>query len=169
MKNCPSIYYDNCRNAVYKCNICRAGYGNARAKLFYAPIDSELCPSDPHPMENINLTSKNPHTKAIKKGLKEESKIVNQWISKTLKSGSILGDGDIKVGDLNLDVKVRTTTKSFTISNQEYTKGLKKGYDGWVIVNSDGHRMVCLTEDSFLKLSGKLLNELCDGGDLSNL
>lgn len=160
MKNCPDKFYDNCKNAVFKCNICKAGFGTSNSKLFYNPIDNDFCLIK-HPIEDKKTNKK--ASKAIKQGLNEESKIVKQWISKTIKSGSVLGDGDIKVGDLNLDVKTRTTTKSFSVSNQEYTTGLKKGYDGWIIVNKDGQRMICLTEDSFLKLSGKLLE------DISNL
>lgn len=155
MRNCPDKYYDNCKNAIYKCNVCRAGYGKSNAKLFYSPFDNDFFPIK-HPIED----QKNITNKAIKQGLKEESDIVKQWITKTLKSGSVLGDGDLKVGDLKLDVKTRTTTKSFTVKTDEYNTGLQKGYDGWIIVNKDKQRLVCLTEDAFLKLSGKLLEEI---------
>lgn len=153
MKHCPREYYDNCRNAVYKCNKCKAGYGSSKDKLYYNPL-SQLYPV--HPVENI-LPTKND---AIRRGLKEETKTVQQWITKTIKSGSVLGDGDVKVGDLKLDVKTRTNTKSFTLKAQEYDTGIRKDYDGWIIVNKDGKRIVCLTEDSFLKLSGQLLEEI---------
>lgn len=153
MRNCPEEFYDNCKHAVYKCSKCRAGFGSIKSNLFYTPI-SKLLPT--HPAESLSTYN----NKAIRLGLKQEADTVHSWITQTLKSGSILGDGDIKVGDLKLDVKTRTNTKSFTVKTDEYNTGLKKGYDGWVIVNKDKERLVCLTEDAFLKLSGKLLEEI---------
>lgn len=155
MRCCPNEYYDNCRNAVYQCNLCKAGLGSLKSKLYYKPIDSLLAT---HPAEELTPVS----SKSIRTGFKEESKVVSQWIRKTIKSGSVLGDGDVLVGDLHLDVKTRTTTKSFTVRSDEYETGVKRNYDGWVVVNKDGQRLVCLREESFLKLSGKLLEDLSD-------
>lgn len=150
LKNCPQKYYDNCKNAVYKCNLCRAGTGKTSCSLHYKPINPDIID---HPA-NTKPKKKNNYSKS---GYKTEKKVVSDFIKATLNSGSVLGDGDFIIGDhLNMDVKKRHKTSSFTVSNQEYKTAIQKGQKGWVIENKEGERVVFIREKYFLQLLRQL-------------
>lgn len=149
MNKCPEEFYNNCLHACFKCNICKAGKGNSRSKLHYMPIDETI---SPHP---ITLESK-PKQSFSKSGRNTERKVAKDFIHTTINSGALLADGDIKVGDLNLDVKKRHNTSSFTVRKDEYrTMKSNPKIDGWVIVNKENDKVIMLTEKAFLKLTGK--------------
>jgi len=156
MLSCPDPFFNNCKNSSFKCNICRAGNGKRGSNLFYKPIivSPELIT---HP-----LTNKQPKNYAksqqIKSALKTEQTIVDE-IKTTLRSGAVLGDGDLTVNNLKLDSKVRFNMESFIVSPSEYRTAIQKGYDGWVITNKLKQRVVVLKEESFIKLVGTNLNQ----------
>lgn len=150
LKNCPQDYYDNCTNAVIHCKHCSAGSGSSINKLKYQPADTNL-PIRSHPAYNLNkkVTKQGKYSKS---GRRTEHKITQNLIQKTINSGALLGDADIKVGNLKLDIKKRHNTNSFTLTTSEYKQGLTKDYHGWIIENKNGERVYILREDVLLLL-----------------
>lgn len=151
-KNCPEEYYEQCDNAIFKCTLCRAGVGKSKNRLYFKTTNPAY-PITKHPAYKVEVNKK--IQKVVRAGLNEETKIVKSLIHKTVRSGAIYGDGDIQVNQLKLDSKKRTNTRSFTISPDEYSKGLRSNLDGWVVTNSDGNRVYVLTEKAFVKLIGE--------------
>lgn len=170
LSNCPPDFNNNCTNYIYKCNLCAAGSGHPNGPLYYKPINSDAPPRLTHPVateksnnqKEVTKAKKNSFTykqksKQVKGGFKAEKTIANNIAKQTLKSGSLLQDGDITLfnGDLNLDSKVRYNRAGFGITKQEYQKGKSSKVDGWVITNkqdSNEDSVVILTMDSFTQL-----------------
>lgn len=136
---------------MFKCTYCRAGKGKYNSKLYYEPIIQD---NKKHP--EIVIKKNKVKSNYSKQGRLEEKKIVQSIIKQTLNSGAINNDGDLKVGELKLDSKKRNTTRSFTLTPDEYNKGINQNLDGWVITNQTNQRVYILTEKSFIKLVGDL-------------
>lgn len=110
-----------------------------------------------HPLQN-KQPKNNTKSQQIKSALNTEHLIVNE-IKATLRSGAVLGDGDIQINNLKFDSKVRFNVESFTVTASEYKTAALKGYDGWIITNKNKDRVVVLTQESFTKLLGKPIDQ----------
>ena len=156
LKHCPSEYYDNCLNAAKLCLRCAAGYGRAQAKLHYAPREANLLP--PHPYEAKRFQNRKTRGAIVKRARVEEERARQSLIKATVNSGALYGDGDYKITDwLHCDHKHRQKLcKQFTLTLQEYEKGLSQGVESWVVTihptEGETLRGVFLTERAFARL-----------------
>jgi len=141
--NCPSEFYENCRNAIKKCKYCRAN--NRSYPLQYDPYQD----IGPHPAASVSQTK----SKQVKQALRQEHQTVKQLIRTTIKSGAIYHDGDIKLANLRLEHKTRYRTGgAITVTKRERDKGRQQQIDGWVIKEHDGETFYVLTEKAFQHL-----------------
>lgn len=123
--NCPTDYYNNCRNQLIKCKQCVAGTGNKL--LFYESIDEGL---PPHPYaKDQQKQRRQKRAKAV------EESVLKDIAKGTVRSGAANGDGDIHLlnDELRVEVKDRGTRKSWNLTWEEYEKGLKQGIDIFAI------------------------------------
>lgn len=129
-KNCPIEFYSNCSNALILCNKCIAMRSSAK-KLHYNPISIEGNLGK-HPEEG---KSKTKARKIQKRAVKTEQDLKNNIAEGTLKSGAVLGDGDLSLlnGDLKVEVKDRGNSASWNLTHKEYMKGKKQGIDAYAI------------------------------------
>lgn len=161
--NCPLEYYNNCSNRIKRCNNCLAGKGST--KLYYDPISldySELSLRN-HPSyipKQKKLIDK-AKSKQIKQSYQHESVIQEKLIKKTLRSGAVFGDGDLKALDdfLQIDVKKRFNTTSLGITEAEFNKGKNQGTNVWTVTNKNDKTVVIMTEEVFsVLLASNYLN-----------
>ncbi len=147
MRNCPVQFYENCENAIIKCNSCGAGNGPAKNSTLYKPIEYTQELKD-HPY----LYKKNAiKSHQVKKALKEETVLANRIIKKTVGSGRVNGDGDFKLlGDIRMEHKKRFTSSSITVTKDEIEKGKRQGVEVWAITNQDKETFYVLTETMFI-------------------
>lgn len=138
MDNCPSEFYNNCKNSMKHCFKCNAMSGTNRGKLLYEPrVDI-----GDHPHKNYKPTPRPIDTKKsklVKKALKSESaqiKKVNKAVDKitkvakgTIGSGRVHGDGDALHLEHRVERKYRSTAKSLTVSSVELAKGKAQKID----------------------------------------
>jgi hypothetical protein len=177
MINCPVDYYDNCVNALKKCNLCCAGEGNQLSKLYYVPILNDECFKF-HPQQEIinqrkreekqqKAQKKLQRASPSKRGYQQENIIVKQLntkvnrkinvIRKTAASGRLNKDGDHSLlnGLIRSDLKLRLNSESFTVSKEEYQKGLTQDINQWIITNPLGTVYV-LTEELYCELLARI-------------
>jgi hypothetical protein len=147
LKNCPEVFYLNCKNANKKCKICDAGRGSSR--LYYDPIEED---DIPHPQKNILKAEKTEATiskrkskdkvisTVVRKALRKENKVLQGLADKagtdcvfTVGSGRVNGDADAVIGGLRVEHKYRSNSKTITVTPKEWTKGVKQGVDAFVI------------------------------------
>jgi hypothetical protein len=177
MINCPEDYYDNCANALKKCMFCCAGEGTTVSKLHYIPKLKDECLANHPEQDKITQRKKEAHKQKVqkklqkaspsKRGYQQETKIVKQLndkvnkridvIKKTVASGRIYHDGDHSLLDglIRSDSKLRLTSESFTVSKEEYQKGLTQGINQWIIANPLGTVYV-LTEELYCELLAQI-------------
>ena len=81
----------------------------------------------------------------VRSSLRKETEVLKRIADRagvkfepTLKSGSINGDGDGKIGGISVDHKLRTNSESTTVSKAEWEKGLAQGVEAWVVTTRDG-------------------------------
>lgn len=157
LRNCPREYYENCRNAAIWCQRCVAGWGSSGSSLRYDPIDTSLTP---HPYQPDWERGRR-----VRRARREESRAKNAIIQQTVNSGAIFGDGDYRLLHQTLrgEHKHRQNSKSFSLSYAEYQKGRSQGVSCWIITNSEGERVVILTEAAFAQLAACYLDEIDKG------
>lgn len=157
LTNCAPKFYENCRNAHVKCNLCVAGSG--KQNLYYDPyINLE----EEHPALNWK-TDKQTKQKLQRRAKQTESKLANTIARKTMRSGAANHDGDVLVADdVRVEVKRRGCRKSWNVTTAEYDKGLLQGIDVFAIEierpdTGTRQTLYCCTEDFFTSLvSAKL-------------
>ena len=173
LRMCPTSFYLNCENAAKKCKICSAGLGTASSKLYYSPaVESESHPYIPEKLVKVKKAIDKKKSAVIKKSLKKESLVLQKLaddagvlFNSTLKSGAINGDGDGKIGPISVDHKYRTTATSFTVSRQEWEKGIVQKVEAWVVTipnhlyKDKEDTAVVMTRAAFIKLLRLTQNE----------
>jgi len=161
MINCPDEYYNNCANRIKKCKRCLCGEGTKYNQCHYLAIDPAL-PMHPYQVEQLKLKTEEikakkstatykANSKRVKAGYKQE----DQLLKKTLRSGAVHGDGDLKAlnGIVQIDSKLRTKGASFTVTKAEYEKAIAQGTNAFVITLQEVNRQgVFLTYELFVKL-----------------
>lgn len=154
--NCPPPFYENCRNALRCCHVCRAG-PNSGSKLHYDPIED----LGAHPAQVDRRRGS-----ASRAGRRAERRTRERLIRSTAASGALHGDGDYRILDsLRGEHKLRLTKRSIGISWEEYRQGRKQGVEAWflTVTGSEGpHHFVLLTERVFQVLLNQCL-ENADG------
>ena len=143
-KNCPPAYYYNCLNQMSKCKSCTAGTGNA--KLWYEPEDTTLLN---HP------ATKDVKRQAIQRRAKQVEQSIQRDIARgTVRSGAANGDGDIHLlkGELRVEAKDRGQRKSWNLTWDEFTKGIKQDIDIFAISVEcpDGKRRTIYMMEDYL-------------------
>jgi hypothetical protein len=165
---CPIDFYNNCKNALRKCQVCSAGYGDTKSKFFYAPIEDIGIGSHPYievidraKAEEINnkrteklRKRKTEQSKYTRKGLDQEKRDTQAVIKQTKRSGALYGDGDHSIlnGLITNDSKRRFKTSSFSLSWDEYTSARNKCSQWMITVDGkDGqeHTVVIMTMDAY--------------------
>lgn len=130
LKCCPSDFYNKCANALSKCRECKAGFGKKGSKLWYVSrFDDD---DQEHPWyseERLKRVEKK--KKIVSESKRVEQKQREQIAKATLRSGSLLGDGDAKIlkGVFRLETKNRGERKSWNLTVEEYQKGKRQGVD----------------------------------------
>jgi len=130
LKCCPSDFYNKCANAFSKCRDCVAGYGRKGSRLWYE--SREEGDDTKHPWESQGRVRKlEQKKKIISESKRVEQKQRDEIVKATLKSGSLLGDGDAKLlkGAFRLETKNRGVRKSWNLTVEEYQKGKRQGVD----------------------------------------
>lgn len=177
MINCPVDYYDNCLNALKKCVYCCAGQGTSVSKLYYVPKLKDECLAYHPEQDKINQKKRKERQQKTqkklqraspsKRGYQQEIKIVKQLnnkvnrridvIKKTVASGRIYHDGDHSLLDglIRSDSKLRLKSESFTVTKEEYQKGLTQDINQWIITNPLGTVYV-LTEELYCELLAQI-------------
>lgn len=160
MEKCPPFYRDNCSNYIYKCSLCRAGDGKDSAPLYYKPVEGNRKDHPAtRPKKQKQIDKKRSHYS--KAGYRKEKELIKDIAKATLKSGAVLGDGDIELlkGLINLDSKKRHNSSSFTVTKAEYEKGIARRLSGWAITNKEDKTLICLTMTTFNHLLALLKNQ----------
>ncbi len=143
--------------------------GSEQARLFYIGREE----IGRHPLYLKPSRPKKPVDRAksveVKRALKAEAKTAERIARKTIASGRVNHDGDLlNLDTLRVEHKLRRAgTESFTVTAEEYRKGLKQGIDLWAIKVDQGPTVYCLREETYawlLSLAAKALN-----GDKSEL
>lgn len=130
LKCCPNDFYNKCANAYSKCKDCVAGFGRKGSRLWY---ESKLEGDNiKHPwvsQERVKRVGEK--KKIISESRRVEQKQRDEIVKATLKSGSLLGDGDAKLlkGAFRLETKNRGVRKSWNLTVEEYQKGKRQGVD----------------------------------------
>lgn len=125
---CPPKFYDNCSNQLAKCRVCTAGAGSK--KLYYEPILEDQEELLKHPLE-VDYEKKQ-----ILRRAKHVEKTIERDIAKaTRRSGAVNNDGDIHLlnDELRVEAKDRGERKSWNLTWNEYTKGVKQSIDIYAI------------------------------------
>ena len=178
--NCPTNYYNNCSVADLRCNGC-AAFNSVKTKLQYLPLslDPDLS-IHPYSLQIDTVNKQNRLTAAKAKLDKKLSKrspskqgydserelttVLNNKINKqitviksTVGSGKVNKDGDHHLlnGLIRSDHKLRIKCQSFTVSKEEYLKGLTQDINQFVITNQLG-RVYVLTESLYIDLIAKI-------------
>lgn len=122
------------------------------SKNLYSPIED----LGPHPFKQQRKQAKaidKDKSKLIKRALKEEATTAGRIARKTVGSGRVYGDGDLVVlENFRVEHKLRTTTKSYSVSAAEYEKGKRQGVGIYAIAVDNGDTCYFLTEDTFTEL-----------------
>lgn len=125
--NCDPIYYANCRNAFTLCQDCVAGKG--KKDLYYDPVED----IGPHPRSDWRQERYKKQS-ILRKAKQTESSVQSKIVTKTLRSGASLGDGDLLIlGTIRQEVKRRGARQSWNLTLEEYKKGLKQGIQIWTV------------------------------------
>lgn len=180
--NCPTTYYLNCEKALKDCYKCAAGKGKIFNQLFYIPnLQTEELKYHPYKDDIVQHNRDKAAQKALDKKKKAESKPsssklgyrnekvlvkkVNKQVNKqisvikaTVASGRINHDGDhtLLEGSIRSDSKLRTNTHAFSVSKEEYEKGLEQNINQWVITTLAGTCYV-LTESLYTELIAHII------------
>lgn len=178
--NCSINYYYSCKNALKECYRCAAGKGKDFNRLFY--IDTTLdYPIHPYKETLDNLARDKQKQKNLEKQTKLQSKPspsklgyrnektvvkqVNKQINKqitaiksTVASGRVNHDGDHTLlnGRIRSDSKLRLKTSTFSVTKEEYEKGLGQGINQWIITTQAGTCYV-LTEELYSELLAHII------------
>lgn len=130
LKCCPSDFYNKCANALSKCRECIAGFGKKGSKLWYVSrFDDD---DQQHPwLSQERLKRVDQKKKIVSESKRIERRQREQIAKATLRSGSLLGDGDAKIlkGAFRLETKNRGERKSWNLTVEEYQKGRRQGVD----------------------------------------
>jgi hypothetical protein len=147
--SCSQEYYENCKNQLIKCKSCLAGTGSR--SLYYEPLEKDIG-LDQHPYSKDNKRQK------IQRRARHTEKSIERDIAKgTVRSGAANGDGDIHLlkGELRVEVKDRGERKSWNLTWDEYSKGLKQGIDIYAInvecPDNKKRRMYIMEEQLFME------------------
>jgi hypothetical protein len=153
LKACTENLYSNCKNYLYKCNICPAGRGNEKSKLLYDPVDETIKHTYIYTAPPKKTIDKVKST-LVKKSLALEDKVVKSIAKKTIASGRVLHDGDLNILDrYKIEHKYRDNSKAtFSIKSEEYNKMLRQNLNGLSITVKDKGTLYFLTEDTFTDL-----------------
>lgn len=177
---CPSEYYYSCENALNECYRCAAGRGKDFNRLYYVSNTSALA-THPYKETLDNLARAKRKQKNLDKQTKLQSKAspsklgyrnertvvkqvnkqVNrqlQVIKSTVASGRINHDGDhtLLEGKIRSDSKLRIKTSTFSVTKEEYEKGLNQGINQWIITTQAGTCYV-LTEELYTELIAHII------------
>ena len=177
---CPTEYYYSCSNALKECYRCAAGKGKDFNRLFYIPNTSAF-PIHPYKETVDNLARDKQKQKHLDKQTKLQSKPspsklgyrnektitkqVNKQVNKqltviksTVASGRVNHDGDhtLLEGKIRSDSKLRIKTSTFSVTKEEYEKGLGQGINQWIITTQAGTCYV-LTEELYSELIAHII------------
>jgi hypothetical protein len=191
LRNCPAEFYNNCSNALIKCNLCGAGSGRPVSKVLYRPVNIDNLEVHPYlevlKQEKRSLQKKQKSSpckdvvksKQIKEALRHERTLTDNIIKNTRRSGAEFGDGDKSIlqGLIKMDDKRRFNTRSFTLSWDEYQKGLRQGLNSWSITVDENpgepanpptitHTVMILTLDAFTTLLSLAAHNIEDSPSL---
>jgi hypothetical protein len=153
---------DNCWSAVRDCYRCRFSGADFAVENCYQPIN----PTIKHPQllkekeerktaekkakQEQKLNKNKDRSSLVKKANKAEVKAV-----KTLNSGRVNNDGDIKTDNLVIDYKLQTTKENITVYMDELDKvnndclRAGKKYGVLMIENKNGRKVVVMEEELF--------------------
>jgi hypothetical protein len=180
---CPTDYYLNCSKSLKYCYRCAAGKGQPFNQLFYSALHTDDPELLNHPYKET-LSDLN-RQKALEKSIDKQTKIkskpspsklgyrnekelvkkVNKQVNKqlsiikaTVASGRINHDGDHNLleGRIRSDSKLRIKTSTFSVTKEEYEKGLGQGINQWIITTQAGTCYV-LTEELYSELIAHII------------
>jgi hypothetical protein len=153
----------NCSNnyRCFECSFDGNKYSSYGINL-YAAIDKKI----KHPLTIVRKQERKDAKKAEKlltKKEKDKKKVsllkkankVEEIVKSTLNSGRINKDGDLRVDDLIIDVKLQSTRKDPIIKVDEFIKvnndciRANKQYGVLCIENKDGQRFYIISEELF--------------------
>jgi hypothetical protein len=177
---CPTEYYYSCKNALKQCYQCAAGKGKDFNRLFYIDTTQDF-PIHPYKETLDNLARDKQRQKNLDKQVKLQSKPsssklgyrnektvvkqVNKQVNKqlqviksTVASGRVNHDGDhtLLEGKIKSDSKLRIKTSTFSVTKEEYEKGLGQGINQWIITTQAGTCYV-LTEELYSELIAHII------------
>ncbi len=168
---CPEDYMNNCWYADVYCSKCAAREEdtNPVGKLEYKPINSSL-PYSKHPYLIQKKKESAEHkrqeklakrsTQAFKTASSNsrEGRKVEKVVAKkiggtmTLGSGSVLGDGDFKIGDHYVEHKLRINGKNtLGPTKAEWEKAVGQGCSIFM-TTSEGQTIVTMTKETFMEI-----------------
>jgi hypothetical protein len=137
---------------MIKCRSCRAGKGNASAKLYWRPVNAE--DRDPHPAAQRDMKK----VQRLREAKFAEKKSRDIVAKATLGSGNLNHDGDnLLLGQIREEVKLRGLKGTLGVTRQEFAKGKRQGIDVYGIHFEDPQTdkpevLYCLTQSFYQEL-----------------
>lgn len=181
MVMCPEDYMSNCWYADVYCSKCAAYLSiekqegartedtNSVGKLEYKPINPSL-PYSKHPyliQKKKETAEQKRQEKLVRRSTqtfkaassnsragRKAERVVAKKVggTMTLGSGAVLGDGDFKIGDHNVEHKLRLNGKNtLGPTKAEWEKAVGQGCSIFMIT-SEGQTIVTMTKETFMEI-----------------
>lgn len=171
---CPEEYMNNCWYAEVHCSKCaaRGEDTNPVGKLEYKAIDPSL-PYNKHPYliqikretaehkRQEKLTKRSTQAFKVASSNSRKGRKVERVVAKdmggtmTLGSGAVLGDGDFKIGDHNVEHKLRINGKNtLGPTKAEWEKAVGQGCSIFM-TTSEGQTIVTMTKKTFMEITNE--------------